>query len=267
MEFLKQVFAEFYGSLFLLTESAFVYLRVSTDRQTVENQRLQIEKFAKSRDLEVPTDYWFSDEATSGTVSPKEREGFRDLTETIQAMKESKEPLPKCVLVYEISRLGRNFWEILDVVRALEDVCPVITTSPKESFLQIEDRGLRNLFLSFLAWVAERERENLIQRVHEGTARAKIENRHSGELPLGYGQHVCEKLLHSRCALSGKLYLDERGKKVWSMLQLNQETTPKQVMQEMGISKYKQAWNLLQSVKKFGYLPSSLATIPSPQPP
>ena len=46
------------------------YIRVSTDKQTVENQRFEINKFIKKTKFKV--DEWI-EETISGTVSPKKR--------------------------------------------------------------------------------------------------------------------------------------------------------------------------------------------------
>ena len=46
------------------------YIRVSTDKQSVENQRFEINKFTKKTNCKV--DEWI-EETVSGTVSPKKR--------------------------------------------------------------------------------------------------------------------------------------------------------------------------------------------------
>ena len=48
------------------------YCRVSTQDQTVDNQKLQIEKVHK-------VDKWFIDEAVSGATKATSRDGFRDM--------------------------------------------------------------------------------------------------------------------------------------------------------------------------------------------
>lgn len=48
----------------------YAYIRVSTDKQTVENQKFEIERFCKIRELQI--DKWVS-ETISGTKSAKER--------------------------------------------------------------------------------------------------------------------------------------------------------------------------------------------------
>lgn len=152
---------------------------------------------------------------------------------------EDKSKLPKCVLVYEISRLGRTFWEILEAIKALEEYSPIISTSPKESFLQTEDRSMRQLLLSILAWAAERERELLVQRTIEGVSRAKEEGKHSGNTPLGYA------------IVDGRLVLNELGGRAYALYQVNEKIKPVQMQRELGLE-YKTAWNLLKSIKKFG---------------
>lgn len=47
------------------------YIRVSTDRQTVENQRFEILRFCKKNSLEVGA--WI-EETISGTITPDKRE-------------------------------------------------------------------------------------------------------------------------------------------------------------------------------------------------
>ena len=48
----------------------YAYIRVSTDKQTLENQRFEINRFAKQRDFQI--DVWV-EETVSGTRSAKDR--------------------------------------------------------------------------------------------------------------------------------------------------------------------------------------------------
>ncbi len=230
------------------------YIRVSTDKQTVENQRIQIKSYAKGRGLELADRDWFEDPETSGTVSPVKRPGFSAMLQLLK--KSPPADRPKNVVVYEISRIGRNFWEILEAIKTVEDLAPIISTSPKEWFVQIEDKSMRNLLLAILAWGAERERDMLVQRTREGVKRAKMQNHHAGHKPLGYTQHVCAKMGHDHrgCPLDGKLQLDALGKKALQMLAIDPDVAPRLVKKELGLRDSKQAWNLLRSVRKFGLL-------------
>ena len=84
------------------------------------------------------------------------------------------------VIVYEFSRVGRTFWETLEAIKSIEEFAPLISCSPKEIFLQTTDISVRKLMIGILTWVAEREREILIQRTRDGMQRARISGKRIG---------------------------------------------------------------------------------------
>ena len=55
----------------------------------------------------------------------------------------------------------------------------VFNLSPNESWLNC-DPSIRQLITSVIAWCAQRERENIIERTKVGMQRAKAEGRHLG---------------------------------------------------------------------------------------
>ncbi len=144
---------------------AFGYLRVSTEEQTILNQRIAIKKWATDNNYQV-LDY-FEDASISGKVPAVNRSAFREMLEIVRS-----EPVD-AVIVYELSRVGRTFWETLDAIKAIEQYAPLISCSAKEVFLQNTDPSIRKLLIGILTWVAEREREILIQRTKDGMIRAK----------------------------------------------------------------------------------------------
>jgi len=239
-------------------EKAFAYLRVSTRKQDVENQRSRIVKYSLGHAVQVTDGDWFVDDAVSGTVAPMERKGFRDMMELLEGLATTdKERLPKRVLVYEISRLGRNLWEILDAIKAIEGYSMLVSTSPKEAFLTIEDKSIRNLLLLVISWAAERERELLVQRTLEGVARAKELNRHAGNVPLGYQIHkckvgVCVPSEKEQCDVHGKLRFTADGRIVFEMLEENPELRPKMLKQVTSAENDYQRFALIRNVRKFG---------------
>ena len=155
----------------MVTE-AYAYVRVSLKEESPENQRIAIGAWAQLNNYGIVK--WFQDIGVSGAVKPLDRPAFRELVETVK-----KEPKP--VLIYELSRLGRTFYETLEALKVLEDSgAPVIAVSPKESFLQSLDPSVRKLIIAIFTWVAERERELLRQRTKEGMLRARLEGKHVG---------------------------------------------------------------------------------------
>jgi DNA invertase Pin-like site-specific DNA recombinase len=144
---------------------AFGYLRVSTEEQTILTQQLSIKKWAYANSYDILD--FYEDPATSGKIAATSRPGFRAMLEIV------KEERVDAIIVYELSRVGRTFWETLDAIKAVEQYTPLISCSPKESFLQTTDASIRKLMIGILTWVAEREREILIQRTKDGMVRAR----------------------------------------------------------------------------------------------
>jgi len=146
------------------------YVRVSREDQNADNQILLLEGEGLSREA-IYVDH------ISGVSTIEEREGFSRMIQFIQ----DHHGEPITVYVFEISRLGRSFIETLNLVRTLEESgIRVWSLSPAESWSRIDDKKLRDLMLSIFSWVADRERENLIERTKLGIARARAEG-----IPLG----------------------------------------------------------------------------------
>lgn len=148
---------------------AIAYVRVSTEEQTVLNQKMAMDAWASEHGYQVI--YYFEDSAVSGKIPAIKRKSFQDMLELI------KECPIDAVLVYELSRVGRTFWDTLDAIKTIEEYAPLISCSPRETFLQSTEPGVRKLMLGILTWVAEREREMLVQRTKDGMRRAKESGR------------------------------------------------------------------------------------------
>ena len=149
----------------IVVKYAFAYLRVSTEEQTVLNQKLAMQKWADDHEFQILE--YFEDSAISGKVPAVKRKGFVDMLEIV------KDETVDAILIYELSRVGRTFWDTLDAIKAIEAYAPLISCSPRESFLQMTEPSVRKLMIGILTWVAEREREMLVQRTKDGISRAK----------------------------------------------------------------------------------------------
>ncbi len=149
----------------LIVKYAFAYLRVSTEEQSILNQRLAMQKWADNHDFQILE--YFEDSAVSGKIPAVKRKGFVDMLSIV------KNESVDAILIYELSRVGRTFWDTLDAIKAIEAYVPLISCSPRESFLQMTEPSVRKLMIGILTWVAEREREMLVQRTKDGLSRAK----------------------------------------------------------------------------------------------
>lgn len=152
------------------------YVRVSREDQNPENQIELLEKEG------IPRRNIFVDRV-SGISDVHDRPGFQNLAYFLMG-----EMGEKTVYVFEISRIGRSFLDTLNIITDWEERgIRVWSLSPAESWSRIEDRKLRDLMLSIFSWVADRERESLIERTKLGLQRAKSEGKTLGrprrELP------------------------------------------------------------------------------------
>lgn len=137
------------------------YIRVSSDKQTVENQRFEIENFCKNQNITI--DGWI-EETISGTQNYTKRE----LGELLKKVK--KDDLIICA---ELSRLGRNLFMIMEILNVcMNKECKVWTI--KDNYRLGEDIQSKVLAFAF-GLSAEIERNLISQRTKEALARKKAE--------------------------------------------------------------------------------------------
>ncbi len=151
------------------------YLRVSTEEQTVENQRAYLEDWAARHGFHIVRHY--AEHAVSGYTSVLKRLEFRRLVRDVEGGRLS--PRPVALLVFEVSRLVRNFAEffrLLDLVEGRLGLF-IVSASEKESALQSLDGTYRQFLRTVLAFVANMEREFIRQRTRAALERARREGR------------------------------------------------------------------------------------------
>lgn len=137
------------------------YIRVSSDKQTVENQRFEIKNFCDREQLSI--DGWI-EETISGTKSYSKRQ-LGVLLKRIQ-----KDDLIICA---ELSRLGRNLFMIMEILNiCMTKECKVWTI--KDNYRLGEDIQSKVLAFAF-GLSAEIERNLISQRTKEALARKKSE--------------------------------------------------------------------------------------------
>ncbi len=181
------------------------YIRVSSDRQTTENQRFEICKFLSLRNIKV--DKWI-EETVSGIKKVDERKLGRLL---------SKMRAGDTLVVSEISRLGRNLMQIMGILNVcMEKGFKII--SIKENYELGDNINSKVLAFAF-GLSAEIERNLISQRTKEALARRKAEGKTLGR-PKG----------SSMRNLQGKE--DEIKKLIYS------GTPKKQIMKSLKISRY-----------------------------
>ena len=142
------------------------YIRVSSDKQTVENQRFEINKFCERNKLVI--DGWI-EETISGTKAYNKRE-LGKLLKRVQ-----KDDLIICA---ELSRLGRNLFMIMEILNiCMTKECRVWTI--KDNYRLGADIQSKVLAFAF-SLSAEIERNLISQRTKEALSRIKASGRKLG---------------------------------------------------------------------------------------
>lgn len=137
------------------------YIRVSSDKQTVENQRFEINNFCERENLHI--DGWI-EETVSGTKNYDKRE-LGHLLKNVQK--------GDLIICSELSRLGRNLFMIMEILnQCMEKECRVWTI--KDAYRLGDDIQSKVLAFAF-GLSAEIERNLISQRTREALARKKAE--------------------------------------------------------------------------------------------
>ena len=165
------------------------YVRVSSDKQTVENQRFEIVQFAKANKISI--DGWI-EETISGTMQYDKRE----LGKLLGKVKKGD-----MILCSELSRLGRSLFMIMEILnQCMQRECIVWTI--KDGYRLGDDIQSKVLAFAF-GLSAEIERNLISQRTREALARKKAEGivlgrpkgRKSKQVKLSGKEAVIEELL------------------------------------------------------------------------
>lgn len=137
------------------------YIRVSSDKQTVENQRFEINNFCQREGITI--NGWI-EETISGTKAYDKRELGKLLNRV------EKDDLIICA---ELSRLGRNLFMIMEILNlCMTKECRVWTI--KDNYRLGDDIQSKVLAFAF-GLSAEIERNLISQRTKEALARKKKE--------------------------------------------------------------------------------------------
>ena len=162
-------------------KKCYIYTRVSTAAQTegysLEAQEESLKEYAEYRELQIAGSY--CDAGKSGK-NIKGRPAFRQMMTDIKTQKDDI----AFVLVFKLSRFGRNAADILKSIQLLEDF-GINLVSVEESIDSSTPGG--RLTLAILSAVAEMERENITVQFMAGKMQKALEGGWTGgTIPYGY---------------------------------------------------------------------------------
>ncbi|MDA1023656.1 MAG: recombinase family protein [Proteobacteria bacterium] len=152
---------------------AAIYIRVSTDGQTVDNQRLELEQAAERAGWEIVGIY--DDNGVSGAKSRAERQAFDRLCKDATRRKFD------VVMSWSVDRLGRSLQDLVGFLSELHSVGVdlylhqqgIDTTTPAGKAM-----------FQMMGVFAEFERSMIQERVKAGLARVRKHGTKSGK-PIG----------------------------------------------------------------------------------
>jgi DNA invertase Pin-like site-specific DNA recombinase len=136
------------------------YIRVSTNTQDTQNQKLEIYEYARKQNLQIDQ---FIEAEVSTKKSPKQRR-----IEELLSQIESNDT----VIINELSRLGRSTSEVIDLVNALiQKHVRLIVIKQK---LDITDHDMTSkVMVTMFSLFAELERDLISMRTKEALANKK----------------------------------------------------------------------------------------------
>ena len=146
------------------------YIRVSTDKQTVENQRYEINAFAVKEKIEISA--WFEE-----TISGCKDYETRKLGKLLSKMKPGD-----IMICTELSRLGRSLFMIMSILNLCMKQNVRVWTI-KDNYRLGSDISSKVLAFAF-GLSAEIERNLISQRTKEALTRIKSEGKKLGR-PAG----------------------------------------------------------------------------------
>ena len=145
-------------------KTAVIFARVSsiTDRQNTDRQTIDLKKYAEGNDFSVGAVF---EEKISGGIKNLDRPV---LNECLDYCKSNN---IDCLLVSEMSRIGRNAFEVLETVKYLIDN-KINVYFQKEQITLLDNEGKPSMFapimIATLSTCAEIERENIKFRLNSG---------------------------------------------------------------------------------------------------
>ncbi len=161
-----------------------IWARVSTVDQHTENQVHVLREWAQRRGLDIAAEFTTEDSAWQNGNGTKGKEFDRTRDELINGARLGSYTV---VLVWAVDRLSRRGIEdtLATMRRLYEHGCDI--WSHQEPWLVTSEPRMRELLVSFMAWVAEQESARKSERIRAGIVRRKREGKPVGGRVKGAG--------------------------------------------------------------------------------
>ena len=145
------------------------YLRVSTDKQDCDNQKIGVEDLARTRRLSIES--WIIDDGVSGTKEPEKRK----LGKLLKRIKSGD-----VIICSELSRLGRRLFMVISILEHCMKIGAKVLTV-KDGY-ELGDNVQSKILAFAFGLVAELEREMISKRTKEALQRRKMNGQAIGRM-------------------------------------------------------------------------------------
>ena len=190
----------------------YLYTRVSTTMQidgySLDAQKTKMKAFCDYNEYEIAGEY--EDAGKSG----KSIEGRITFNQMMDDIKSGKDEV-SYVLVFKLSRFGRNAADVLATLQVMQDF-GVNLICVEDGIDSSKDAG--KLMISVLSAVAEIERENIRVQTMEGSMQKAREGKWNGGFaPYGYALIDGKLVVNEEEAVAIRTILEKTGLKVSSL--------------------------------------------------
>lgn len=144
------------------------YIRVSTEQQSMENQKHRLLKYAQNNKMII-------DEFIELEISSKKAQKDRLLDEVFKKLKSGD-----IFICTELSRLGRNMLEILNLIEKFNSLGIKLIFTNQPELSTNKNEALSSLLLAIYGYFAQTEREIISQRTKQGLAAARASGKKLG---------------------------------------------------------------------------------------
>lgn len=164
------------------TSATIAYLRASTDKQDVNNQKLEILEYARKHDLKIDE---FIEVTTSSRSSSKQRR-IDELTEKLK--------ISNTVVATELSRLGRSTSEVIDLINTLlKNGIRVILIKQNLDMRPREQDMTSKVMIILFSLFSELERDLISMRSREALSAKKAKG-----IQLGKPKGTIQKSIYDK---------------------------------------------------------------------
>ena len=182
----------------------YIYTRVSTavqvDGYSLDAQKSRMKAYAEFNDFEIVGEY--EDAGKSG----KSIEGRLEFNRMMEDIKSGKDGV-SYVLVFKLSRFGRNAADVLSTLQVMQDF-GVNLICVEDGIDSSKDAG--KLMISVLSAVAEIERENIRVQTMEGRIQKAREGKWNGGFaPYGYRLEKGQLFINEEEAAAIRVIFDQ----------------------------------------------------------